>query len=150
VEAQDIEAFIATLAPDVVLRSPITMLTEIRGHAEMRELMGCVFQTIQDIRYFEDLGDDSTRALFYRARVGSQPVEESTLLRFDEDAKVREMTLSFRPLPGLAAVTAGLGPRLVRARNGRLRGLAAAMLVGPLAPMTRLGDRLAVRMLRRP
>ena len=148
-EAGDVEAMIQTLAPDVVLRSPITMLIDIRGHDEMRELLACVFATIEDIRYFEDFGDDSTRALFYRARVGSQPVEEASLLRFDEDGLVREMTLWFRPLPGLAAVTAGLGPKLIRARHGRARGALAAALTRPLRAMTRTGDRVAVRLLRR-
>lgn len=147
VEGGDIDAFIQTLSPDVVLRSPITMLTEIKGHEEMRELMACVFETIEDISYSDDVGDDQTRALFYRAHVGSQPVEEATLLRFDADARVREMTLWFRPLPGLAVVTAGLGPRLIRSRGGRVRGAVARALTKPLATMTRAGDKIAVRLL---
>ena len=115
----------------------------------MRELIAVVFATITEITYFEDLGDESTRALFYRARVGRQEIEEATLLRLDGQARVREMTLFIRPLPGLAAVTAGLAPRLVRVRSGRSRGVLAGLLTGPLAPLTRAGDRLAVRLLGR-
>ena len=125
------------------------MQIEVRGHEEMRELMECVFATIQDFDYFDEVGDERTRALFYRARVGRQPVEEATLVRFDRNAKVREITIWFRPLPGLAAVTGRLGPKLVRARGGRLRGALAAAMMAPLAPLTRVGDRLAVRLLRR-
>lgn len=70
VEAGDIEGFLATLAEDVVLHSPITARIQFRGRDEMRRLMGAVFAAIEEIRYFEDIGDATTRALFYRARVG--------------------------------------------------------------------------------
>src|SRR5215208_5689545 len=70
VEAGDVEAFLETLAPDVVLHSPITLRTRFEGREEIRELMGSVFATVHEIRYYEDVGDARSRALFYRARVG--------------------------------------------------------------------------------
>jgi hypothetical protein len=81
VEAGDVESLVATLAADVVLHSPITLRTEFRGHDDLRALMRAVFSSIEDISYFEDVGDATTRALFYRARVGRQEVEEATLVR---------------------------------------------------------------------
>jgi hypothetical protein len=148
VERGDVDGFLATLAPGAVLHSPITMLTDFRGHEELRELMAAVFATIDDIAFFEEVGDAATRVLFYRARAGSQPLEEVTLLRLDEEARITELTIWFRPLPGLTAVMAGLAPRLA-GRRARWRGLAAAALTGPLAPLTRAGDRIGVRLLGR-
>jgi hypothetical protein len=141
-EAGDVEAFVATLAPDVVLNSPITSRVVFRGHDEVRELMRSVFLTIKDIRYFADVGDDHTRALFYRARVGREPVEEATRLEFDEAGRVREITLFFRPLPGLAALTAALAPRVARSRRGPVRSLIARLMLWPIGLVIRAGDRL--------
>ncbi len=147
VEARDIEAFLKTLAPDIALHSLITMRTQFRGHDEMRTLMRALFASVQDIRYFEDVGDATTRALFYRARVGRQAVEEATLVRLDANALVTEIRLWFRPLPGLTAVMAKLGPKLVRPQ-GRLRAAAVAGLTAPLVAATRAGDALAVSLVR--
>ena len=144
-EAGDVDAFLATLADDVVLRSPITDSTVFRGRDEMRELMEAVFATIKEIRYFEEVGDERTRALFYRARVGKQQVEEATLARLDDAGKVRELTIWFRPLPGLTRLTADLTPRLARQRG---RGTAAAVsaATGPLALITAAADARLVKL----
>jgi hypothetical protein len=147
VEAGDLEAYLETLAPDVVLRSPITLRTDFRGHDEIRILMRAVFASIEDIRYHADVGDAATRALFYTAHVGRQHVEEASLVRLGDDALVHEITLWFRPLPGLTAVMGALGPRLARER-GRTRAALVAGLVAPLVAATRAGDALAVSLVR--
>src|SRR5215213_5216722 len=136
VEAGDIEAFLATLAPDVVLHSPITARTQFRGHDEMRTLMRAVLASVEGIRYFEDVGDANTRALFYRAHVGRQDVEEATLVRLGGDALVTEIRLWFRPLPGLTAVMGRLGPALAR-EHGRARAVAAKGLIAPMVAAAR-------------
>lgn len=140
VEAADLEGFLATLAPGVVLRSPISMRAEFRGHEEMAQLMRGVFASIADIRYWEDLGDARSRALFYRARVGSQEIEESCLIRLDEEALITELTLWIRPLGGLAALAASLGPFLAR-QNSRPKGALVKVATKPLAVMTAKADR---------
>lgn len=77
---------IATLAPDVVLRSPITDRVVFRGHQEMRELLASVFVVINAIHYFADVGDQRTRALFH--------------------ARTSAVSLSRRP-PGWTSTTTG-------------------------------------------
>lgn len=147
VEAGDIEAFLATLAPDVVLHSPITAGAVFEGREHVRTLLRAVLASIQDIRYFEDLGDAHTRALFYRARTGTQELEEATLLRLDDDALVTEIRLWFRPLPGLTALMGRLGPELAR-EHSRAKAALVAGLSAPLVAATRVGDRLAVSLVR--
>lgn len=144
VEAADLEGFVDTLAPDVVFKSPLTFSTEFRGHGEVRDLMRVVFATIGDIRYFEEVGTESTRALFSRGRVGTQPIEETTLLRLDAHGKVSEITMYVRPLPGLTTLMAALGPRVAR-RRGRALSIAVRGMTAPLAFLTRVGDRVAAR-----
>jgi SnoaL-like domain len=147
VEARDLERFMATLAPDVVVHSPLTDRTQFQGHEDVRTLILAVFATIHDIHYTHDIGDAHTRALVYTARVGRQRVQEATLLRLDDDALVAEVTFWFRPLPGLTALAATLVPGLARARS-RPRALLLRLLATPLAWVTRGGDRLGVWLAR--
>lgn len=141
-EANDIGELLETLAPDVILHSPISDRLSFSGREEIRELLGSVFATISDIRYFADVGDEHTRALFYRAEVNGQPLEEATRIELDDDGQIREITLFFRPLPALATLTSALAPRVAR-RRGRTRAAVARVLLGGLGPATRVGDRLA-------
>ena len=140
-EAHDIEGLLATLAPDVVFRSPITDRIEFRGHDELRELLGSVFTVLHDIHFFADIGDQRTRALFHRAIVNSQPVEEATRLELNEQGQIREITLFFRPLPGLATFAAAVAPHVAR-KHGPIRSIVVRILIFPLGLATRVGDRL--------
>lgn len=147
VEGGDVEAFLETLSADVVLHSPITMRTQFRGHEELRVLMRAVFASIHGIRYYEDIGDAATRALFYRALIGRQELEEATFVRLGPDALISEIRLWFRPLPGLTAVMGRLGAQLAR-QHSRARAAAVAGLTSPLVAATRAGDALAVSLVR--
>jgi hypothetical protein len=146
-ERLDLPAFLETLAPSVRLRSPISFKAKFEGMEDVEPLLRIVFDVLGDIEYFEDLGTATTRALFYRATIDGQPVEGTILVRLDEEAKVTEMTLFFRPLPGLTALTARLTPRLA-AQLGRTRALVLAALTRPVAVATRAGDGLGVRLVQ--
>lgn len=140
-EAGDVEAVLAVLAPDVVLRSPITDRISFHGHEEMRDLLESVFETMTDIRYFADIGDDRQRALFFRARVGRQPIEECMRAELNEQGLVSEITVAIRPLPGLAALAVALAPKVIARRRGPVVAAIARALIAPLGLLTRLGDR---------
>jgi SnoaL-like domain len=141
-EAHDLEGMIATLASDVVLNSPITGRVAFHGIKEMRELMRAHFAAVKDLRYFADVGDARTRAQFYRANVNGQQVEAATRIEVNEQGQISEITIYYRPLPGLTALAVALGPPVVEARHGRLRATIARLLFVPLAFVTRLGERI--------
>jgi hypothetical protein len=104
-------------------------------------LLATAFEVIHDIRFHTEVGDGDTWALFYRARAGRVEVEEAQLLRLNPDGLIRELTLFGRPLPALTEVMSGIGPRLLRRqRQPRLARL-VTVATGPLAAMTRLGER---------
>jgi hypothetical protein len=146
-ESRDADAFAGTLAPDVVLHSPITAATTFIGVDEVRELLRDVLKVVHDIHYTDDVGDEKTRALFYTATVRGVAVEEATRVRLDDAALITEMTIWFRPLPGLTALMAALGPKLA-ARQGRAKAALATLMTTPLAAGTKAGDRAAVRLIR--
>lgn len=141
IETSDIEAVLETLAHDVVLHSPFTHRISFTGIDEIRSLLPHVFSSIQDITYFADIGDAETRALFYRANVKGEALEEATRLHLNGEGLIDEITLFFRPLPGLATLMAVMAPRIAMKR-GRLRAITARLLLAPLGFATRFGDRL--------
>lgn len=145
IEAGDVEGFVATLAPGVVVHSPITTSARFEGIAEVRALMPHVLAVVEGISYTDDVGDAQTRALFYTARIRGVEVEEATRVRLDDGARITDVTLWFRPMPGLAALMAGLGPRLARTPA---RAAAVKAMTGPLAAMTRSGDKVAVKLVK--
>jgi hypothetical protein len=145
VEANDVDALLTTFAPGVVMHSPITDATRFDGIEDVRALMPHVFAVVNDIHYTDDIGDAQTRALFYTARIGKVDVVEATRVRLDDDALINEVTLWFRPMPGLAALMAALGPRLA---DTPAKAAAVKAMTAPLAAITRSGDKLAVKLVK--
>jgi ketosteroid isomerase-like protein len=112
VEAGDVDAALATLAPDVVFHSPAVFHPYV-GHETVGALLRLVFETFEDFRYTDELeGADGTHALIFRARVGEREVEGLDLLRDDADGRVADFTVMIRPLSGLLALAQALGPKV--------------------------------------
>ncbi len=139
-EAGDSRAAIDCLAADVQFISPLTAQFRFRGRDQVGEVLAAAFEVLSDVRYHTEVGDEATRALVCTGRCGKEQFEEAQLLRLDPDGLIVELTFFGRPLPGVTAVMAAIGPLLVR-RQGRpalSRIIAAA--TKPLAAMTRIGD----------
>lgn len=143
-EHRDANALRGCLAADVTLISPLTGAFQFVGREQVHEVFAAAFEVIEEIRFHTEVGDNSIRALFFRGRCAGQPLEEAQLLRFDPAGLIHELTLFGRPLPGVTAVMAAIGPRLLH----RQHRPAAARLIGlatrPLATLTRLGERHVV------
>jgi hypothetical protein len=146
--AADFNAVAETIAPDAVLRSPITASFEFRGRREIVELLRMVREAYDELEYIEVVEQGRVGFQHFRARVGGQEMEGLDLMHLDEEGRVREFTVFFRPLPGLAALTQTLAARLA-ARETPARGRLVGALVRPLSVMTRAGDRAGVILLRR-
>lgn len=143
-ESGDADAAVACLSPDVVLSSPLTDQFRLEGPDQLHDFLTAAFTTVKDIRFHTQTGNGDTHALAYRARVGSQPFEEAQLLRLDDNARIKEITLFGRPMPALTALMVNLGPKLAR-QQGR-RGLATLLRVSatPIHAMVTSGDRRVV------
>lgn len=142
-ERGDVDAAVACLSRDVVLSSPLTERFRFEGSDQLRDFLTSAFTAVKDVRYHTQTGEGDAYALVYRARVGSQSFEEVQLLRLDDEAKIKEITLFGRPMPTTALMTT-LGPELAR-QQGR-RGLAALMRAStiPVHAMVTFGDRSMV------
>ncbi|QEC47463.1 nuclear transport factor 2 family protein [Baekduia soli] len=112
VEAGDIEAAIATLAPGIVFHSPAVFHPYV-GRDTVAALLRLVFETFEDFRYTDEIGgSDGTEALVFRAAVGGRELEGLDLLRTGSDGLVQDFTVMIRPLSGLLALAQALGPKV--------------------------------------
>lgn len=147
IDARDPQALAATCAPNVVFNSPITSTVRFEGRGELAELFRSVLEVYDDLRCIDELASGEQRVLRLRARIGSQELDEVQILSLDAAGLVREVTMFVRPLPGLTALAAGIGPLLARRRSRWRAALLVAML-RPLAAVTRVGDRSGARLVK--
>ena len=118
VEAQDRDAMVAALAPDVVLHSPITF-RPFEGREAVALLFGVLLDTFEDFRYSDELDGNGVKALVFEARVGDRLVQGLDLLRFDADGLVSDFTVMVRPLSAAMALAEAVGKGLEEAAAGR-------------------------------
>jgi limonene-1,2-epoxide hydrolase len=144
---QDYETMSEVFAPDVVINSPITASFQFHGREDAVALMKLVRAGMEDLEHHELLGSGDVWAQRFGARVRGQLLDGMDALRFDAAGQVCAMTVFVRPLPGLTAFAAAVVPVVAR-RRGLLSSIALRLLIGPLAVMTRHGDRLAAWLLR--
>jgi limonene-1,2-epoxide hydrolase len=145
-QAHDLDGMVAALAPDVVIRSPVTGRLPFKGHDECRELLGLVRDLFDEVTYTDELAADGVATLVMRIDHGGEEIHEVLLMRFDDAGLIREMTVFMRPLPALAGFAAAIAPALARRRRGRLRAAAVASFTRPIAALLRIGDRAGSRM----
>jgi SnoaL-like domain len=111
VEAGDIDAAIACLAPDVTFNSPVAH-TPFEGAETVGAVLRAVSETFEDFEYTDELADGDTHALVFRARVGDKQLQGLDLLRLDADGLVEEFTVMIRPLSGIVALGEAMAPKV--------------------------------------
>jgi hypothetical protein len=144
-EARDLAAVVDTFAPDAVIRSPLTGRLTFQGREQIRTVMQVILDVFDDLRYTDELHVGDSGVLVASARVAGDDIEIVDHLRFDESGKIRELTVFFRPLPAIAVAMRLIGTGLGR-RKSRIRAEAVSLLTRPLGLMTRVGDRIGVRL----
>ncbi len=148
-EAGDLDGAMSVLAPEVVLRSPLTDSVRFEGRDEVREVLDVALRNFADLRFSTVLGNGRSWVLFETARIGDQRFDEAQFIELDERGKIVELTLLIRPRPGATAVMAALaGPLARRLGRSATTATALSLLTRPLRFLTRLGDRTAVRMVK--
>lgn len=116
VEAQDMQAAVATLAEDVRFRSPI-VFREYEGREQVGMVLMAVSRVFQDFRYDREIGTPEARdhALVFRARVGDRDLEGVDLLRTNADGLVEELVVMVRPMSAALALQKAMAEQLAAA-----------------------------------
>jgi SnoaL-like protein len=111
VEAKDLEAATATLREDVVLHSPI-LFRGFEGREIVVQVLTHVAATLEDFRYTDELAEESTVVLRFKARVGDRELEGIDFLQLDEQGRVKDLTVFMRPLSAINAFNEQMAARL--------------------------------------
>ena len=146
-EQGDLAAAIDAFAPDAVVRSPLTSRLVFSGRDQIGAILQVILDVFDDLRYTDELDCGDRAVLVASARVAGTDIEIVDHMRLDQDGRISELTVFFRPLPAIAVamrlIGAGLG-----ARNSRGRARAITALTRPLGLLTRVGDGVGVRLVR--
>ena len=104
-EARDLDAAVALMAPDVVFRSPIVH-KPYQGPEAVWALLGGVMAIFEDFRYERVIGasDSADHALVFTARIGDRQVEGCDFLHENSDGLIDEFVVMVRPLTGAHAL----------------------------------------------
>jgi hypothetical protein len=102
IEIGDLNGAIASLAPDVVLHSPVTF-KPFQGKEAVAALLSILFRTFE--------GDGGT-VLHFRTRVGDREVEGIDMIHTNMDGLIDDFTVMVRPLSAALALRDSVGAQL--------------------------------------
>ncbi|MFC9680078.1 nuclear transport factor 2 family protein [Streptomyces sp. NPDC056948] len=125
IEADDLDAAEALLAPDVVFTSPV-VFKPYAGKAITAAILRAVSGVFEDFRYVREINDadGGDHALVFTARVGDREISGCDFIHVDEDGLIDEFTVMVRPLSGAQALAAAMGAQFERiAEEARARSV---------------------------
>jgi len=112
IEAGDLEATIACMAPGIVFHSPVTF-KPFEGRDAVAALFGILFKTFEDFRYVgEFVAADGSGVLHFRTKVGDRDVEGIDLVHFDAEGLIDDFTVFVRPYSAVVALRDSIGAQL--------------------------------------
>jgi SnoaL-like protein len=100
-----------TLREDVVLHSPI-LFRGFEGRDVVMQVLTHVAATLEDFAYTDELSNDDTVVLRFKANVGDRELEGIDFLKLDEDGRVAELTVFMRPMSALTRFNEQMAARL--------------------------------------
>ena len=109
--AGDHDAALATLADDVVFRSP-AVHKPYHGKEQVDGILRLVATVFENFRYTAEWRDGVTTILFFEANVGDRELQGIDILEENGQGLVERFTVMIRPLSGLQAVAAAMAAKL--------------------------------------
>ena len=113
VQSWDHDAMEAALAPEVTFNSP-AVFKPYEGREATMVVLEAVSRVFEDFRYLDSFEGEDGEVLLFAARVGDRELNGIDMLRFDDDGRVRELSVMIRPFSGLRALLEAMGRELER------------------------------------
>jgi hypothetical protein len=133
---------VETLAPDVVLHGAVTT-TAFEGRDTVADVYAAVIEAFEEVEIIDELFDGHTLVFFWRGRMEGRFVEGADRVRLNDAGQAREITVTGRPLSGLATFLTGIGPRFAGRRRGAAIAAMLRLTARPLPPMLSVLDPIA-------
>ena len=111
IEADDHDAALATLADDVVFRSP-AVHKPYEGKETVEGILRLVATVFENFRYTNEWRDGRTTILFFEANIGDRELQGVDILEENDAGWIAVFTVMIRPLSGLQAVAGAMTARL--------------------------------------
>ncbi len=126
-EANDIDALVRTLAPEVEIVSPLSARLVFRGREDTRVLLSAVYGTVRELRWDDAVGEGSARYMRGSMRVGPFRLDDVMLFELSDDGLIERIRPHLRPWLATTFFALLLGPKVARhpglllraARGGR-------------------------------
>ena len=109
--ADDHDAAMATIAEDVVFRSP-AVYKPYEGKETVAQILRLVATVFENFSYTSEWRDGRTTILFFEANVGDKELQGIDILEENEAGLIERFTVMIRPLSGLQAVATTMAARL--------------------------------------
>jgi hypothetical protein len=110
-QAGNLAAIDPLFASDAEFFTPV-LTDPIAGHDHVLRLVGVLLNTFQDIHITAELDSNDNFALAFDAHIGPQPIHIFDLITFDETGHIVTFASHGRPLAGVQALGAAVGPHL--------------------------------------
>jgi hypothetical protein len=107
----DHDAAVATLAADVIFRSP-AVHKPYEGKAQVEPILRLVATVFENFRYVAEWRDGRTTILHFEANVGDRELQGVDILEENEAGLIAAFTVMVRPLSGLQALAGAMARRL--------------------------------------
>jgi hypothetical protein len=111
IEAMDVAAVMATLAPDVVFNSPIVH-KPYNGREAVGFVLAGVMRVFQDFRYVAAYASQDGHVLRFTTRVGNRDLDGVDILAFDADGLIADFSVMVRPYSAATALREAMAAEL--------------------------------------
>jgi hypothetical protein len=121
----DIDALMATLAPDVELISPLSGMMVFRGQDDLRVLLTGVYGTLTDLHWSEPIGQGRAHLAVSEGKVSGFRLDDAMMFELAEDGRIRRIRPHLRPWLGTTIFALKLVPKIARTPGVIWRALRA-------------------------
>jgi hypothetical protein len=124
-EAGDVDAFMATMAPDVEVVSPISGRMAFRGEEDVRFLLSAVYGTLGGLNWTKVVGEGESRVAVGETTIAGIGMTDAMVFDLAPDGRIRRIAPHLRPWLALSVFALLLGPKVARRPGVVRRALAA-------------------------
>jgi hypothetical protein len=125
-EAGDVDGFMATMAPDVEIVSPISGRMVFRGEDDVRFLLSAVYGTLGELNWTKIVGDGESRVAVGETKIAGIGMTDAMVFELAPDGRIRRISPHLRPWLALSVFALLLGPKVARRPGVVRRALASA------------------------
>ncbi|MCX8562753.1 nuclear transport factor 2 family protein [Mycolicibacterium mucogenicum] len=108
----DVDRFIAALAPEAELISPLSGRMVFRGHDDIRVLLTAVYAGMRNLEWENVIGDGPMRVAVSRGRVAGLTITDALVFELDDAGLIRRLRPHLRPWLAVTVFALLLGPKL--------------------------------------